>query len=158
MIHKKSTVNFHIIPMLLLSVKIDFPVKVDVQVIKCLCVVQALSSDLKHSPEFLDDLKFVLSAIARIRAMSLDVEMTCRNIVEEYRTLAMYGITVPEGETELVGSIEQRWRDVFHEAKMLDRSLVAVKKKFTRVSIHPVIEGLTLAHGLTCTMRWLADY
>lgn len=124
-------------------------------------MVQGLSGDLKHSPESLEELKFVLSAIARIRAMSLDVEMTCRDIVEEYRTLAMYTITVPEGELELVGSIEQRWRDVFHEAKMLDRSLVAVKKKFTLVSKipdHPIIEGLTLAYmhnALACRLQRL---
>ena len=101
---------------------------------------QNLSSDLKHSPESLEELKFVLSVISQIRAMSLDVEMRIRSIVEEYRTLDMYAITVTEEEKELVSGIEQNWRDVFHEAKMLDRSLVAVKKKFTLVSKHAIIQ------------------
>ena len=76
----------------------------------------------------------MLSVISRIRAMSLDVEMRTRDIVERYRTLAMYSLPITTKEEKMVGSIEQRWTDVFHEAKMLDRSLVAVKKKFTIVS------------------------
>ena len=42
------------------------------------CFLQGLSSDLTRSPDTLEDLKFVLSAIAKIRSMSLDVEMQYR--------------------------------------------------------------------------------
>lgn len=95
---------------------------------------QELSSNLKRPPNTLEDLKFVLSTIAQIRAMSLEVEMRCRDIVERYRTLAMYKIDVTEEEEKLQSSISQKWTDVFQEAKMVDRSLVKVKKKFTLVS------------------------
>lgn len=40
--------------------------------------LQGLSSDLTRSPETLEDLKFVLSAIAKIRSMSLEVEIQYR--------------------------------------------------------------------------------
>ena len=109
-------------------------------------VLQGLSSDLKQSPTVLEELKHVLSVISQIRAMSLEVEMRTRDIVERYRTLAMYSIPVTKEEEELVGSIEQRWTDVFHEAKMLDRSLVAVKKKFTLVSVIHVNDTITHHH------------
>ena len=40
--------------------------------------VQGLSSDLKRTPDTLEDLKFVLIVITKIRAMSLDVELQYR--------------------------------------------------------------------------------
>ena len=76
----------------------------------------------------------MLGVIADIRAMSLDVEIKYRDIQERYRTLAMYSITVTAEELEEVGGIEQKWLDLFAQAKHVDRSLVKVKKKFTVVS------------------------
>ncbi len=49
-------------------------------------VVQGLSSSLKQAPDTLEDLKLVLSVIARIRAMSLEAEMKYR--YEEYILLS----------------------------------------------------------------------
>ena len=40
--------------------------------------MQTLSKDLTRSPDSLENLKFILSVIARIRAMSLDVEILYR--------------------------------------------------------------------------------
>ena len=56
--------------------------------------LQRLSADLKRSPNTLEDLKFVLSVIANIRAISLDVELRYRDIRERYRTLVMYDVKV----------------------------------------------------------------
>lgn len=115
---------------------------------------QGLSKDLTRSPDTLEDLKFVLSVIARIRAMSLDVEILyrflyyssggiqyavevlivyCRDIQERYRTLTVYNITVPEEELEMVGGLEQQWKDLFTQGRQVDKSLIKVKKKFTLV-------------------------
>ena len=93
-----------------------------------------MSNDLKCSPTTLEELKFVLSVIARIRVMSVDVEMWYKDTVEKYRTLAMYNIPVEEEEKVIAGRIEQIWKDLFQEAKMVDRSLVSVKKKFTIIT------------------------
>ena len=43
--------------------------------------LQGLSSDLTRSPDTLEDLKFVLSAIAKIRSMSLEAEIQYRCVV-----------------------------------------------------------------------------
>ena len=56
--------------------------------------IQRSSASLKRSPTTLEDLKFVLSAIANIRAISLDVELRYRDIRERYRTLVMYDVKV----------------------------------------------------------------
>ena len=56
--------------------------------------IQRLSADLKRLPNTLEDLKFVLSVIANIRAISLDVELRYRDIRERYRTLVMYDVKV----------------------------------------------------------------
>ncbi len=58
----------------------------------------------------------------------------CRDIQERYRTLTMYAIVVPAEEAGLAGGIEQQWRDLFAEARAVDRSLGTVKRKFTLVS------------------------
>ena len=70
--------------------------------------------------------------------MSLDVEMQYRDIQERYRTLAMYKIAVAEEELTAVESIDQKWEDLFAQAKHIDRSLVKVKKKFTIVNSNVV--------------------
>ena len=42
----------------------------------------------------MESLKFVLSVIAKVRDMSLAVELRYRDIQERYRTLSMYHIPV----------------------------------------------------------------
>jgi hypothetical protein len=56
-----------------------------------------------------------------------------RDIQERYRTLTVYDITVPEEELEMVGGLEQQWKDLFAQGRQVDRSLITVKKKFTLV-------------------------
>ena len=55
-------------------------------------------NDLKRPPDTLENLKFVLSVIASIRNMSLDVELKYVDIQERYRTLRMYKVNVREKE------------------------------------------------------------
>ena len=98
---------------------------------------------MKCSPKTLEELKFVLGVIANIRSMSLDVEMRYRDIQERYRTLAVYNIPVPEDEKEMAQNIGQVWTDLFREAKMVDRKLISVKKKFTVITQEQVTEFMT---------------
>lgn len=57
-------------------------------------ILQQLSTTLKLSPNTFEDLKTVLTAIADIRNMAVDVEMKLFDIQERYRTLAMYKFEV----------------------------------------------------------------
>ncbi|XP_077995609.1 dynein axonemal heavy chain 10-like isoform X2 [Glandiceps talaboti] len=96
--------------------------------------LEQLSEDLKKSPDTLEDLKFVLRVIADIKDMSLNVEMRFVDILERYRTLAMYDIEVTEEEKTLCDTIRQIWEDLFLESKHVDASLIVVKKKFTEIT------------------------
>lgn len=96
--------------------------------------LQTMSENLKCSPDTLEDLKFVLKAIADIKDMSLTVEMRIADIQERYRTIAMYDIAITDEEKEACASIQQMWEDLFLESKYVDASLIVVKKKFTEVS------------------------
>lgn len=93
-----------------------------------------MSENLKRSPDTLEDLKFVLKAIADIKDMSLTVEMRIADIQERYRTIAMYNIAITDEEREACANIQQIWEDLFLESKYVDASLIVVKKKFTEVS------------------------
>ena len=45
----------------------------------------------------------------------------------------MYNITVSEEELQMVGGLEQQWKDLSAQGREVDRSLIKVKKKFTLV-------------------------
>ncbi|PVD32839.1 hypothetical protein C0Q70_08286 [Pomacea canaliculata] len=92
------------------------------------------SDDLEQTPTRLEDLKFVLSTISDIKAMSLDVETQIRNIQECYRTLVMYDFPVTDADKELVEKLPQLWEDLILKSKNIDASLVVVKRKFTEIT------------------------
>lgn len=56
-----------------------------------------------------------------------------RDIQERYRTLCVYNIEVSEEELTVVDGLEQQWKDLFVQAREVDKSLIKVKKKFTIV-------------------------
>ena len=96
--------------------------------------MQDRSDDLEQTPNQLEDLKFVLTTIADIKQMSLDVENRIRDIRERYRTLSMYDITVTDEEKELQQKLPTLWDELVWKSKNTDASLVVVKRKFTEVS------------------------
>ena len=64
---------------------------------------------------------------------SIEISLFCRDIQERYRTLTVYDITVTEEELQMVGGLEQQWKDLFKQGREVDKSLIKVKKKFTLV-------------------------
>ncbi|XP_051888343.1 dynein axonemal heavy chain 10 [Pristis pectinata] len=98
--------------------------------------LEELSVSLQTVPDTLENLKFVLSTIAQIRAMSLIVELRLKDTQERYRTLAMYNILTTEEEKTLQQSIKVIWESLFDESRNIDLSLGTVKKKFTKTTKH----------------------
>ncbi|XP_065190514.1 dynein axonemal heavy chain 10-like [Sycon ciliatum] len=98
-----------------------------------------LSEDLTRSPDSLVNLKFVLSVIAKIRDMSVEVEERYLDIQERYRTLMMRGQqvkdTIPREELAAAENFSEVWSELFQQARRVDRSLVKVKKKFTKTTL-----------------------
>ena len=62
----------------------------------------------------------------------------------------MLYIQVPEEEFKLSDGLEQMWLDWFKEVKMVDRSLVTVKKKFTIVSSTTLLYVMITSLPLLC--------
>ena len=81
----------------------------------------------------MDDLKFVLSEIANIRRISLDVELEYRDIQERYRTLAMYKLPVTTEEQQWCAELETQWMNLAVKARQRDRDIIPDKRRFTVV-------------------------
>ena len=81
----------------------------------------------------MDDLKFVLSEIANIRRISLDVELEYRDIQERYRTLAMYKLPVTAEEQQWCAELETQWMNLEVKARQRDRDIIPDKRRFTVV-------------------------
>ncbi|XP_025020180.1 dynein heavy chain 10, axonemal, partial [Python bivittatus] len=96
--------------------------------------IERLSHNLKTTPNTLEDLKFVLGTIAEIKDISLEVELKYLDILERYRTLAMYNICITEEERNLVNKIKLMWETLFSDAAGVDHSLGSIKKTFTEIT------------------------
>ena len=59
-------------------------------------------------PESLEELKLILSTIAQIREISLEVDFNLVDIEERYRTLHMYDIKTTTQEVETCNSIRNK--------------------------------------------------
>ncbi|XP_058707745.1 dynein axonemal heavy chain 10 [Poecile atricapillus] len=62
--------------------------------------IQKISENVNRPPETLDDLRVVLSAFGVVRDVTVEVELRYLDIVERYRTLAMYNIPVTQQQVE----------------------------------------------------------
>ena len=96
--------------------------------------------DLAKPPDTLGDLKFVLKTIADIREISLTVEFRCLDIQERYRVLSMFHLGVTEEEEELQKEIMAMWEKLFYDSKLIDASLLDVKKKFAAITLQQIRE------------------
>ena len=96
--------------------------------------------DLAKTPDTLGELKFVLKSIADIREISLTVEFRCLDIQERYRVLSMFNLGVTEEEEELQKQIMDLWQKLFYDSKLIDASLLNVKKKFAAITLQQIRE------------------
>uniref|UniRef100_UPI00398F6830 dynein axonemal heavy chain 10 isoform X2 n=1 Tax=Pristiophorus japonicus TaxID=55135 RepID=UPI00398F6830 len=115
--------------------------------------LEELSFSLLRHPDSLKDLKFVLSTIAKIRAMSLVVELRLKDTEERYWTLAMYNIQTTGEEKELQHNIKIKWENLFDESRKIDRSLGTVKKKFTKTTKQHTKEFAQALAGFAARFR-----
>lgn len=95
---------------------------------------------LQKRPDNLDELTFVLSVIANVKAVSEDVEIKYRDVDEEYRTLSMYNIAIDKNEKLAVDSLPGQWKKIVERAKQVDDELIPVKARFTETTQKQVRE------------------
>ena len=126
--------------------------------------LQKLNDELDARPTTLEELKDILSSIARIREMSLIVDFELCDIVERYRTLKMYGVAATSEENALSLSLSSTWDEFVYRSKCVDVELTPIKRKFTKIIIKDIgdfkenvanlnkvkneLEGLTMIYDL----------
>jgi dynein heavy chain len=79
--------------------------------------ISALESNLMSETNDLDQLKFVLNVIHDIAAVSPDMDLDLLDVSERYRTLARYGVNVPQTETQSAMTLDKRWHKLFCDSK-----------------------------------------
>ena len=79
-------------------------------------------------------LEKVLQAISSIWGMSLQVEITYREIEERYRTLNMYGINVNSNEIRIAQSLPSIWSELFTKSKEMHFRVRPLKEKYTEIT------------------------
>ena len=67
-------------------------------------------------PESLEELKLILSTIAQIREISLEVDFNLVDIEERYRTLHMYDIKTTTQEVETCNGIRNTWTELVYRS------------------------------------------
>ena len=82
----------------------------------------------------MEDLKFVLRAIADIQQISDTVEESIVETKERYRTLEMYKLIVTEEEKEILKNIQNKWDSLFMNSKHRDVGLTIIKERFTEIT------------------------
>ena len=97
------------------------------------------SEELKREPDSLDSLKAVLRSIGDVRDNSLVVQLAFEDILERYSTLENYpAVEIPAAEMADVQSLPAQWERLFADAAEVDANLVAVKRKFSSITIKQV--------------------
>ncbi|CAJ1332260.1 unnamed protein product [Effrenium voratum] len=90
--------------------------------------------DLQENPDSLDKLKFILSVISKILAVSMDMELRMQDVRERYRTLELYNCHFELQEYEDAKALSEMWRLLKDEALTKDRRMVRVKEHFSQVT------------------------
>lgn len=96
--------------------------------------ISQLEAKISSPTTNLEELKFVLNAIALIQDMMQDVELDIIDITERYRTLVRYNISVPPDELESALNIDKRWRQLYIDSRTRNLRLVDTKKEFRDVT------------------------
>ncbi|RUS75416.1 hypothetical protein EGW08_016827 [Elysia chlorotica] len=87
-------------------------------------------SDLDDRTDNLEELKSVLTTIQNIKDSLLTWETKWRAVQEDFRTLTVYNIEVPEEDMQLQRDLPVTYQILLMKAKKRDNKLMSVKEKF----------------------------
>ncbi|TPX37396.1 hypothetical protein SeMB42_g06902, partial [Synchytrium endobioticum] len=103
-------------------------------------LIAKANEDLQRRPQTLDDLTFVLNAIAELRNASGDIDVKYSEVTEAYRTLAMYSVQVDAVELDAVKDFPFKWEKALNSAVELETSLIPIKQQFTQSTVAQVAD------------------
>lgn len=93
-----------------------------------------LNRDLERDTTDINNLKFVLNTVGEIQSMSMEMEIDFQDVIEKFRTLRMYNVSIKKTDGDLVDTIENMWQDLVLESHKRDASLVHVKARFKNLT------------------------
>lgn len=137
-----------------------------------------IQNDLNRKTDELDDLKFILGVMEKVRTSGMSMELRYSDIEERYRTLQMYNIPIPFVETEMVQKLRERWNELIKMTEDKDLTLVSVKTHFTETTKDqvtafqkkasklaknfkksgPGAEGIEMDYGLELVKKYQKEY
>lgn len=101
--------------------------------------MQTWSEELKCEPDSLETLKAVLRSIGDVRDSSLTMQLAMEDVLERYSTVEAYpAIELRDGELADVRSLPAQWERLFSDAGEVDANLIAVKRKFSSITVGQV--------------------
>jgi len=89
---------------------------------------------LKEDPPRIEELKALLNQIRDIQDLTMNQEFRIHDVMERFRTLAMYNQKVETAKMEHAFRLDQDWKDLVREAKIKDYMLIDVKRHFAAVT------------------------
>ncbi|KAK3792441.1 hypothetical protein RRG08_045982, partial [Elysia crispata] len=95
-------------------------------------------SDLDDRTDNLEELKSVLTTIQNIKDLLLVWETRWRAVQEDFRTLTVYNVEVPEEDMQLQRDLPVTYQILLMKAKKRDNRLMSVKEKFKGITAHLV--------------------
>lgn len=122
-----------------------YPINIAVSFV---CLQRQLE-ELEDDPTSLDELKAVLKLIRDLRLRSLDVELEIRDIQERYRLLRLHQFYVSPAESARVMGIMSSWKQLLDSARVKEKSLGSVKRKFTKTTQEEIRKFALVVENLT---------
>ncbi|PNF33091.1 Dynein heavy chain 10, axonemal [Cryptotermes secundus] len=103
-----------------------------------------LDSDIQRKFDDLEGFKFVLTVIRTITRMSVNAELTYRELQERYHTLSEHKVPAPEEDEDMAHEVQRMWEALY--VKALSRSLMleSTKARFAKLTVEEIEEFLKI--------------
>ncbi len=95
---------------------------------------------LQVAPSNLNRLKAVLQTIRDINDARLDSDQKLEIISECHRLLRLHKLDISPSEKDEAQAAETAWRDLLKEARLTERGLARIKRKFTYITKREVVK------------------
>eukprot|EP00798_Chlamydomonas_sp_ICE-L_P031817 gene31817-7021_t len=113
--------------------------------------IAAHQTEIRKTPETLEELKLVLNTVHTIHSESMLMELKYSDLEERYRTRILYAQAeeMDQCSAELADAslIRDQWVELADEADLVDYSLEETKKKFTETTRTQVTDFLEYKSG-----------
>ncbi|PSN52994.1 Dynein heavy chain 10 [Blattella germanica] len=102
--------------------------------------MQKLEHDVQIKIEDLEGFKFVLTTISTITRMSVNAELTFRELQERYYTLKEHKVPAPQEDEDLAYEAQKKWEALYRLALNRSMMLESTKARFAKLTVDEIDE------------------